>query len=38
MVQNIDPGNCRPVNIALVFGKSQACTIKQIIFEALESE
>lgn len=21
MVQNIDPGNCRPVNMALVFGK-----------------
>ena len=37
-VQNVYPGNCRPVSMALVFGKSIECTIKQIIFEALERE
>lgn len=31
-VQNVDPGNCRPVSVALIFGKSIKCTIKQIIF------
>ena len=31
-------GNCRPVSMALVFGKGIECTIKQIISEALERE
>lgn len=37
-VQNVDPGNYRPVSMALVFGKSIECTIKQMIFKALERE
>lgn len=37
-MQNVDPGNYRPVSKALVFGKSIECTIKQIIFKVLERE
>lgn len=36
--QNVYPGNCRPVSVALVFGRRIERTIKQIIFEALERE
>lgn len=35
-VQDVDSGNYRLVSMALVFGKSIACPIKQMIFKALE--
>lgn len=35
---SVDPGDCRPVSTALVLGKSTECTVKQMIFKALERE